>query len=79
MVERPPAAHDDDARPVLSHTAKLILGVAVSILMDGVAPHMCDKLHATPLDWEAGGRPPCFLSVASQQGHFVISPSAIEG
>jgi hypothetical protein len=26
--------------------------------MHGVAPHMCDKSHATLLDREAGGRSP---------------------
>jgi len=35
MIERPPAADNDDTRPVLSHTAKLIIGVVVFAL--GVA------------------------------------------
>jgi hypothetical protein len=32
MVERPPTTVDDDTRPVLTHTAKLIISVVVFAL-----------------------------------------------
>jgi hypothetical protein len=32
MVERPPAADEDDTRPVRSHTAKLIIAAVVFAL-----------------------------------------------